>query len=61
MQKSKDFLLKQNNLINSRLLICRQWLIVALSFYIFKASFVIYPMLVRKFNKEELLDEYEDG
>ena len=41
-------------------MICRQWLLVALSYYIVRASAVIYPLLFRRLNKEEAGD-YVDG
>ena len=34
---------------------------VAISYYVTRASLIIYPLLVRKFNKEALTDDDVDG
>ena len=48
-------------LIQSRLVICRKWLMVAIAYYVTRASLIIYPLLARKLNKEELTDTDVDG
>ena len=57
----EDFNLRQSKLIESRLFICRQWLVLALVYYILKSSIITYPLLIRKFKKELNKDGYEDG
>ena len=49
---NEEYVMKRNTLMESRLIICRQWLILALTYYIARASILIYPLLFRKFNKE---------
>ena len=33
---------------------------VALAYYVCKAAFVIYPLLIKKFKKEDKVDDVED-
>ena len=54
-------MMKQEQLLLQRLVICRYWLIVALLYYVSKASIVTFPLLIRKFKKEGLEAGYEDG
>ena len=57
----EDFNLRQSKLIEGRLYICRQWLVLALLYYILKSAIITYPLLIRKFKKEANRDGYEDG